>query len=148
MSDPAYVFLFFSNFTQLPHLAGTKENMHLAQQVQAEWEKFGLDSVQLVHYDVLLSYPDETNPNYISIIDEDGNEVQKPPVFQPENKIAFIHPKRLWGKIVLCSLNGGVQSSWKSRIPVCFYILHLHFIIYVLGKLIFTLIHTASWHMD
>lgn len=81
MPDLAYFFLFSSNFTQLPHLAGTKENMHLAQQVQAEWEKFGLDSVQLVHYDVLLSYPDDTKPNYISIIDEHGNEVQNPPVF-------------------------------------------------------------------
>lgn len=50
--------------------------MLLAQQVQAEWKKFGLDSVQLIHYDVLLSYPDDTKPNYISIIDEHGNEVQ------------------------------------------------------------------------
>lgn len=81
MLDPAHFFLFSSNFTQLPHLAGTKENMHLAQQVQAEWKKFGLDSVQLVHYDVLLSYPNDTKPNYISIIDEHGNEVQKLPVF-------------------------------------------------------------------
>jgi len=40
-----------------------------------------LDSVQLVHYDVLLSYPDDTKPNYISIIDEHGNEVWKTPVF-------------------------------------------------------------------
>lgn len=76
-----HCFFFSSNFTQLPHLAGTKENLHLAQQVQAEWKEFGLDSVQLVHYDVLLSYPDDTKPNYISIIDEHGNEVQKTPVF-------------------------------------------------------------------
>lgn len=53
----------------------------MAQQVQAEWKEFGLDSVQLVHYDVLLSYPDDTKPNYISIIDEHGNEVQKTPFF-------------------------------------------------------------------
>ncbi|NWX49683.1 FOLH1 carboxypeptidase, partial [Steatornis caripensis] len=66
---------FLYNFTRVPHLAGTKENLHLAQQVQAEWKEFGLDSVQLVHYDVLLSYPDGTKPNYISIIDEHGNEI-------------------------------------------------------------------------
>ncbi|NWR34704.1 FOLH1 carboxypeptidase, partial [Tachuris rubrigastra] len=74
---------FLHNFTQLPHLAGTRENMHLAQQVQAEWKMFGLDSVQLVHYDVLLSYPDDTKPNYISIIDEHGNEIFNTSLSEP-----------------------------------------------------------------
>ncbi|NXC43912.1 FOLH1 carboxypeptidase, partial [Penelope pileata] len=74
---------FLFNFTRLPHLAGTKENLHLAQQVQAEWKEFGLDSVQLVHYDVLLSYPDETKPNYISIIDEHGNELFNTSLSEP-----------------------------------------------------------------
>uniref|UniRef100_A0A663LP98 Glutamate carboxypeptidase 2 n=1 Tax=Athene cunicularia TaxID=194338 RepID=A0A663LP98_ATHCN len=74
---------FLYNFTQLPHLAGTKENLHLAQQVQAEWKEFGLDSVQLVHYDVLLSYPDDTKPNYISIIDEHGNEIFNTSLSEP-----------------------------------------------------------------
>ncbi|NXP43901.1 FOLH1 carboxypeptidase, partial [Heliornis fulica] len=74
---------FLYNFTQLPHLAGTKENLHLAQQIQAEWKEFGLDSVQLVHYDVLLSYPDDTKPNYISIIDEHGNEIFNTSLSEP-----------------------------------------------------------------
>ncbi|XP_066846007.1 glutamate carboxypeptidase 2-like isoform X2 [Anser cygnoides] len=74
---------FLFNFTQLPHLAGTKENLHLAEQVQAEWKAFGLDSVQLVHYDVLLSYPDETKPNYISVIDEYGNEIFNTSLSEP-----------------------------------------------------------------
>ncbi|NWR70433.1 FOLH1 carboxypeptidase, partial [Centropus unirufus] len=74
---------FLHNFTQLPHLAGTKENLHLAQQIQAEWREFGLDNVQLVHYDVLLSYPDATKPNYISIIDEHGNEIFNTSLSEP-----------------------------------------------------------------
>ncbi|XP_061876357.1 putative N-acetylated-alpha-linked acidic dipeptidase isoform X1 [Colius striatus] len=74
---------FLRNFTRLPHLAGTKENLHLAQQVQAEWKEFGLDSVELVHYDVLLSYPDDTKPNYISIIDEHGNEIFNTSLSEP-----------------------------------------------------------------
>uniref|UniRef100_A0A8D0FWG4 Glutamate carboxypeptidase 2 n=1 Tax=Strix occidentalis caurina TaxID=311401 RepID=A0A8D0FWG4_STROC len=73
----------FPSLTPLPHLAGTKENLHLAQQVQAEWKEFGLDSVQLVHYDVLLSYPDDTKPNYISIIDEHGNEIFNTSLSEP-----------------------------------------------------------------
>ncbi|XP_062495268.1 putative N-acetylated-alpha-linked acidic dipeptidase [Pezoporus occidentalis] len=74
---------FLYNFTQVPHLAGTKENFHLAQQIQAEWKEFGLDSVQLIHYDVLLSYPDDTKPNYISIIDEHGNEIFNTSLSEP-----------------------------------------------------------------
>ncbi|KAM9565186.1 putative N-acetylated-alpha-linked acidic dipeptidase [Guaruba guarouba] len=74
---------FLYNFTQVPHLAGTKENFHLAQQIQAEWKEFGLDSVQLIHYDVLLSYPDDAKPNYISIIDEHGNEIFNTSLSEP-----------------------------------------------------------------
>lgn len=68
---------FTSNFTRTPHLAGTVQNFELAKQIHAQWKEFGLDSVELSHYDVLLSYPNKTQPNYISIIDEDGNEVKK-----------------------------------------------------------------------
>ncbi|XP_003219416.3 putative N-acetylated-alpha-linked acidic dipeptidase [Anolis carolinensis] len=74
---------FLRNFTQQPHLAGTQENLHLAEQIQAQWEAFGLDSVHLAPYDVLLSYPNETNPNYISILDEHGNEIFNTSLFEP-----------------------------------------------------------------
>ncbi|XP_037745476.1 putative N-acetylated-alpha-linked acidic dipeptidase [Chelonia mydas] len=74
---------FLYNFTQRPHLAGTDENLRLAQQIQGQWKEFGLDSVELAHYDVLLSYPNETNPNYISIIDEHGNEIFNTSLFEP-----------------------------------------------------------------
>lgn len=47
----------------------------LAKEIQTQWKKFGLDSAKLVHYDVLLSYPNETNANYISIVDEHETEV-------------------------------------------------------------------------
>nr|XP_033806013.1 putative N-acetylated-alpha-linked acidic dipeptidase isoform X2 [Geotrypetes seraphini]XP_033806014.1 putative N-acetylated-alpha-linked acidic dipeptidase isoform X2 [Geotrypetes seraphini] len=68
---------FLRNFTRLPHLAGTEQNLLLAKQIQAQWKEFGLDSAELAHYDVLLSYPNESDPNYISIIDEHGNEIFK-----------------------------------------------------------------------
>ncbi|XP_040584847.1 putative N-acetylated-alpha-linked acidic dipeptidase isoform X2 [Mesocricetus auratus] len=66
---------FLYNFTRIPHLAGTEHNFELAKQIQAQWKEFGLDSVELPHYDVLLSYPNKTHPNYISIIDEDRYEI-------------------------------------------------------------------------
>ncbi|XP_055211330.1 glutamate carboxypeptidase 2 isoform X6 [Gorilla gorilla gorilla] len=71
------------NFTQIPHLAGTEQNFQLAKQIQSQWKEFGLDSVELAHYDVLLSYPNKTHPNYISIINEDGNEIFNTSLFEP-----------------------------------------------------------------
>ncbi|XP_039198882.1 glutamate carboxypeptidase 2-like isoform X2 [Crotalus tigris] len=71
------------NFTRQPHLAGTQENLHLAEQIQANWKAFGLDSVQLAPYDVLLSYPNETRPNYISLIDEQGQEIFNTSLSEP-----------------------------------------------------------------
>uniref|UniRef100_A0A452VI90 glutamate carboxypeptidase II n=1 Tax=Ursus maritimus TaxID=29073 RepID=A0A452VI90_URSMA len=74
---------FLYNFTRLPHLAGTEQNFQLAKQIQSQWKEFGLDSVELAHYDVLLSYPNKTHPNYISIIDGDGNEIFNSSLFEP-----------------------------------------------------------------
>ncbi|XP_073868716.1 glutamate carboxypeptidase 2 isoform X3 [Macaca fascicularis] len=74
---------FLHNFTQIPHLAGTEQNFQLAKQIQYQWKEFGLDSVELTHYDVLLSYPNKTHPNYISIINEDGNEIFNTSLFEP-----------------------------------------------------------------
>ncbi|XP_041502272.1 putative N-acetylated-alpha-linked acidic dipeptidase isoform X2 [Microtus oregoni] len=80
---------FLYNFTRTPHLAGTEHNFELAKQIYAQWKEFGLDSVELSHYDVLLSFPNETHPNYISIIDGDRNEIfntslseQSPPGYE------------------------------------------------------------------
>ncbi|XP_006903288.1 PREDICTED: N-acetylated-alpha-linked acidic dipeptidase 2 [Elephantulus edwardii] len=68
---------FLRSFTKLPHLAGTEQNLLLAMKIQSQWKKFGLDTAKLVPYDVLLSYPNETNANYISIVDEHGTEIFK-----------------------------------------------------------------------
>ncbi|KAJ8256757.1 hypothetical protein COCON_G00189090 [Conger conger] len=74
---------YLRKFTRLPHLAGTEQNLRLAQQIREEWLQFGLDSVEVVPYDVLLSYPNQTSPNYISIIDEQGNEVFSSSLSEP-----------------------------------------------------------------
>ncbi|OXB69743.1 UNVERIFIED_CONTAM: hypothetical protein H355_005519 [Colinus virginianus] len=74
---------FLRSFTKLPHLAGTEQNFLLAKQIQGQWKEFGLDSAELVHYDVLLSYPNETQPNYISVIDDQGNEIFNTSSFEP-----------------------------------------------------------------
>ncbi|XP_028320694.1 N-acetylated-alpha-linked acidic dipeptidase 2 [Gouania willdenowi] len=70
-------------FTRLPHLAGTEQNLRYAEQIMAEWQQFGLDSVDLVPYDVLLSYPNKSQPNYVSIVDRLGNESFKSSLAEP-----------------------------------------------------------------
>ncbi|KAG9470074.1 hypothetical protein GDO78_018948, partial [Eleutherodactylus coqui] len=74
---------FLRDFTKIPHLSGTEQNLLLATRIQTQWKDFGLDKVELVHYDVLLSYPNETSPNYISIIDEDGTEIFNTSLSEP-----------------------------------------------------------------
>ncbi|KAM4701184.1 N-acetylated-alpha-linked acidic dipeptidase 2-like isoform 2-T2 [Discoglossus pictus] len=77
---------FLRDFTKIPHLAGTEQNLELARRIQTQWKDFGLDSAELVHYDVLLSYPNATNPNYISIIDEHGEEIFNTSLSEPPPK--------------------------------------------------------------
>uniref|UniRef100_A0A8D0CXF1 glutamate carboxypeptidase II n=1 Tax=Sander lucioperca TaxID=283035 RepID=A0A8D0CXF1_SANLU len=70
-------------FTRLPHLAGTEQNLRYAEQIRKEWLEFGLDSVEMVPYDVLLSYPNKSQPNYISIVDQLGSEVFNTSLAEP-----------------------------------------------------------------
>ncbi|XP_017286527.1 N-acetylated-alpha-linked acidic dipeptidase 2 isoform X1 [Kryptolebias marmoratus] len=69
--------------TQLPHLAGTEQNLKYAEQIQKEWLEFGLDSVEMVPYDILLSYPNKSQPNYISVVDHHGSEVFNTSLAEP-----------------------------------------------------------------
>lgn len=75
--------MFLQDFTKIPHLAGTEQNLNLAERIQAQWKTFGLDSAELVHYDVLLSYPNSSKPNYISVIDDQGTEVFNTSLSEP-----------------------------------------------------------------
>lgn len=70
-------------FTRLPHLAGTEQNLRYAEEIRDEWLQFGLDSAELVPYDVLLSYPNKSQPNYISIVDGLGREVFNTSLAEP-----------------------------------------------------------------
>uniref|UniRef100_A0A8C5QKS4 Glutamate carboxypeptidase 2 n=1 Tax=Leptobrachium leishanense TaxID=445787 RepID=A0A8C5QKS4_9ANUR len=73
---------FLRDFTKKPHVSGTEQNLQLAKKIQSQWLSFGLDKAELVHYDVLLSYPNASNPNYISIV-ENGKEMYNTSLFEP-----------------------------------------------------------------
>jgi hypothetical protein len=53
----------FRILTRSPHLAGTIQDKQTAEYVRNKLLSFGLDSVEIVDYDVLLDYPDADNFN-------------------------------------------------------------------------------------
>ena len=59
-------------YTAYPHLAGTEGDTKLTQEVYDTWKGQGLDYVASVSYDVLLSYPDRTDPNLVTLIGANG----------------------------------------------------------------------------
>jgi len=67
--------VFDRKYTKYPHLAGTDGETELGQEIYRTWLEQGLDYVTNNTYDILLSYPNKTDPNYIYLID-DNNEIK------------------------------------------------------------------------
>lgn len=61
--------------TERPHLSGTVGDKDVVDYISGFWKENGLNPVRVVPYDVLLSYPDASNPNRIEIRDENGRVV-------------------------------------------------------------------------
>ncbi len=49
--------------TKNVHLAGAEGDLTSANYIYNTWKSQKLDHVQIIDYDVLLSYPDEAIPN-------------------------------------------------------------------------------------
>ena len=63
---------YLRNLTQFPHLAGQDRDRDLAHFIRDKFSEFGLDA-KLNKYKLRLSYPNQTNPNKITLSnDEDG----------------------------------------------------------------------------
>lgn len=69
-------------FTAYPHLAGTPGEHLLAAEIYNTWIQQGLDYVTSDTYEVLLSYPNRSDPNYVFLFDADGNEVYRSQKFE------------------------------------------------------------------
>jgi len=60
-----------------PHMAGLERDEALAKWIETEWTEAGLDSVKLEGYNLLLDYPNKDKPNYVTVLDKDGEVVYK-----------------------------------------------------------------------
>ena len=65
-------------------MAGTAGEMVLAQQLYDMWKAQGLDYVTMDTYDILLSYPNRSDPNFVFLYDDNHTEVYRT---QREEKI-------------------------------------------------------------
>ena len=70
--------------TEKPHLAGSVEDEeHLVGFIKNRFESY-LDAVEIFPYDVLLSFPNDTDKNYVAVVDQNGTETRKSnPVEKP-----------------------------------------------------------------
>lgn len=84
------------NFTLNPHLGGTPAEEALADQLHQMWTAQGLDHVTKVTYEVLLSYPNATDPCRIYILDSsdtviyETQEVEK--ILSPDQNRSDVVP--------------------------------------------------------
>ena len=60
----------FKLLTKLPRLAGTEADKASAEYIAGFWKSEHLDNVQILDYDILLSYPDELKFNIIELKNE------------------------------------------------------------------------------
>ena len=59
-------------YTSYPHMGGTPGEDILGVELMDEWRRQGLDHVTSVTYDVLLSYPNTSDPNMIYLLNGTG----------------------------------------------------------------------------
>lgn len=64
---------FIRYFANQPQLGEANETCAQALYIKKEWNSFGLDSVQLKRYDVLLTYP--KRPSVLTLTDKNGGVV-------------------------------------------------------------------------
>jgi hypothetical protein len=58
--------------SSVPHLAGTSQDKEQAEWLKQNFLDFGLDDAVLVPYNVLLSYPNKTQANKVSLLNDTG----------------------------------------------------------------------------
>ncbi|CAF3898358.1 unnamed protein product, partial [Rotaria sp. Silwood1] len=93
------------DLTSQPHLAGLAEDLESAEVIEKRWLNDGFE-VTKPRYNVLLSYPDENNPNRVTL--KNGNTV----IFQTAGVEAIYdstQPKTV-NPFLAYTLNGTVTS--------------------------------------
>ena len=68
--QPEKIRQYLNHLTEKPHMAGSNRDLELTKWIKSEWEENGLDNVYVDNYLFHLSWPNQTNPNKIYVIDD------------------------------------------------------------------------------
>lgn len=71
--DPASLRGFLQHLSSAPHIAASERDRELVTWIRQQWEDAGLESVSLSEYNILLSYPNSSQPNKIYLLDAEDN---------------------------------------------------------------------------
>lgn len=93
-------------------MAGGERQQQLAYKLAEKWREYGFDKVELPKYKVLLSYPEDNNPNTISVVSEDGVLVK---TFKEQLKVRFLSFQNLLLQVSLCHLKKGILSNVRQH---------------------------------
>ncbi|KAL3873958.1 hypothetical protein ACJMK2_037033 [Sinanodonta woodiana] len=88
---------YLRNLTEEPHLAGTPADEKQAKELRDFWLSVGLDHVTITPYRVLLSYPEERDPNVVELLSSNGTVLYTSPLTEKiinpeENKTRVVPP--------------------------------------------------------
>ena len=85
--------------TEYPHIAGSDRNRDLALlMIYNTWEGYKFDSVEMYNYSVLLSYPNTSAPNTLTLFRNDSHVIyhshigQEPPLAPGEDDANVVPP--------------------------------------------------------
>jgi N-acetylated-alpha-linked acidic dipeptidase len=70
--------------SQLPRMAGTDQNNQVAEEIYQQWMALEFDRVEQIKYQVLLQYPNATNPNQFQVVNGNGDVVFDAPTAKLE----------------------------------------------------------------
>lgn len=118
---------FLRNLSEFPHLAGTDADYKQAKEIHDFWKNEGLDEAFITPYDVLLSYPNTTDPNVMNRIfvynendDIEWESALYEPILHPsENKSNVVPPFNAF------SAPGNITSV-RIHHTTCTYIFFTH----------------------
>ncbi|XP_061193543.1 N-acetylated-alpha-linked acidic dipeptidase 2-like isoform X2 [Saccostrea echinata] len=70
-------------YTSRPRMSGTPGGDELVQILHDTWKSYGIDEVKVTPYDVLMSYPNKTNPNRVQLLTLSNELVFQSALFEP-----------------------------------------------------------------
>ncbi|KAL3873960.1 hypothetical protein ACJMK2_037035 [Sinanodonta woodiana] len=88
---------YLRHLTEEPHLAGTPADEKQAKELRDFWLRVGLDHVTITPYRVLLSYPEQRDPNFVELLSSNGTVLYTSPLTEQiinpeENKTGVVPP--------------------------------------------------------